>query len=93
MKIKPRIVLGIGSVIVSLGLLRFFQLSNATLFWVALMGVGVVMFVVGSKLVLEGVSLFRGYRNMWPVFGLAMAIAWLIHAAQVETYADQLWVR
>ena len=92
LKIKPSVVLGIGLVIVSLGLLRFFQLSNSTLFWVALMGVGVVMFVVGSKWVLDGVSLFTDYRSMWPVFGAAMTIAWLIHAAQVETYAANSWI-
>ena len=91
-KVKPSVVVGLVLVVVSLGLLRFFQLSDADLFWIVLMGFGVVIFVVGSKWVLDGVSLFTDYRGMWPVFGAAMTIAWLIHAAQVETYAANSWI-
>lgn len=91
-KVKPSVVVGLAFVVVSLDLLRFFQLSDANPFWITLMGVGVVMFVTGSKWVLDGVSRFTEYRSMWPVFGAAMSIAWLIHAAQVETYAANSWI-
>jgi exosortase/archaeosortase family protein len=91
-KVKPRVVVGLALVVVSLGLLRFFQLSDASLFWIALMGIGVIIFVIGSKWVLDGVSLFADYRTMWPVFAAAMTIAWLIHAAQIETYAANSWL-
>ena len=91
-KTKLRTVVGLFFVVVSLGLLRFFQLSDASLFWIVLMGFGVVMFVIGSKWLLDGVGLFQDYRGMWPVFGVAMTIAWLIHAAQVETFAANSWL-
>ncbi|MGA2237741.1 MAG: archaeosortase/exosortase family protein [Candidatus Bathyarchaeia archaeon] len=84
---KLRVSVGLIFVVASLALLRFFQLSDASLLWICLMGLGVVMFVIGSRWVLEGVNLFADYRGMWPVFSAAMAIAWLIHAAQVESYA------
>jgi len=90
--VRLRAIVGSTFVVASLILLRFFQLSDVSLVWIVLMGGGVLMFVIGSRWVLEGVSPFAGYRSMWPVFSAAMAIAWLIHAAQIETYAADSWL-
>jgi len=86
--LRLRAVVGSIFVLISLVVLRFFQLSEPDLFWIALMGCGVVIFAVGSKWVLDDVRLFSDYRDMWPVFCAAMAIAWLIHAVQLENYAS-----
>jgi exosortase/archaeosortase family protein len=91
-KLRLRVIVGCTLVVASLILLRFFQLSDASLEWIGLMGFGVVMFVIGSRWVLDDVSLFADYRGMWPVFSAAMAIAWLIHAANVESYAANSWL-
>ena len=84
--ISLRVAIGSSLVLVSLVLLRFFQLTDTDLLWVSLMGVGVLMFVIGSRWVLEGVPRLVDYKGMWPVFCVAMVIAWLIHAGQLESY-------
>lgn len=89
---RQRPVIGAVLVAVSLLLLRFFQLSEATLFWIALMGIGVLLFVVGSKWLLDGMNFLRAYRDMWPIFSLGMVIAWLIHAARVEDVIAGSWL-
>jgi len=81
-------ILGATLVGVSLVLLRFFQLSDASLFWIILMGGGVLIFAVGSKWVLDGVQRLAEFQDMWPVFSAAMGVAWLIHAIQIENYAS-----
>lgn len=85
---RLRAAIGAVLVLISLFILRAFQLSEPDLFWVALMGCGVIIFAVGSKWVLENVRRFSDYRDMWPVFCAAMVIAWLIHAVQLENYAS-----
>jgi len=90
--LRLRVLMGAVFVLISLILLRFFQLVDASLPWIAAMGVGVVIFVIGSRWILEGVSLFANYRDMWPIFSAAMAIAWLIHAAQLENLAAGSWL-
>jgi exosortase/archaeosortase family protein len=79
-------LLGSVLVAVSLVLLRLYQVSHANVFWIILMGGGVVLFAIGSKWVLHGVRLLRDYDGVWPIFCVAMVIAWLIHAVQLENY-------
>jgi exosortase/archaeosortase family protein len=83
-----RVVFGSFLVLISLTILRFFQLSGPDLFWIALMGLGVVVFAVGSRWVIYEVHFFESYRDMWPVLCAAMVVAWLIHAVQLENYAS-----
>ena len=90
--ISLRVAVGSSLVLVSLVLLRFFQLTDTDLLWVSLMGVGVLMFVIGSRWVLEGVPRLVDYKGMWPVFCAAMVIAWLIHAGQLESYVAGSWL-
>ena len=90
--ISLRVAIGSSLVLVSLVLLRFFQLTDTDLLWVSLMGVGVLMFVIGSRWVLEGVPRLVDYKGMWPVFCVAMVIAWLIHAGQLESYVAGSWL-
>ena len=90
--ISLRVAAGSCLVLVSLVLLRFFQLADTDLLWVSLMGVGVLMFVTGSRWVLEGVPRLVDYKGMWPVFCVAMVIAWLIHAGQLESYVAGSWL-
>jgi len=83
-----RVILGAALVALSLVMLRFFQLSDASLLWIGLMGGGVLIFALGSKWVLDGVQRLAEFREMWPVFSAAMGVAWLIHAVQIENYAS-----
>jgi exosortase/archaeosortase family protein len=85
---KMRVFAGSILVLISLVILRYFQRSGADVFWIVVMGCGVGLFVVGSRWVLYGVRFFSGYRDMWPVLCAAMAVAWLIHAVQLESYAS-----
>jgi exosortase/archaeosortase family protein len=82
-----RVAVGSVFVLISLIVLRFFQLSDPSLPWITVMGGGVILFAIGSKWLLNDVSFFADYRDMWPVFSAAMAIAWLIHVVQLESYA------
>ena len=84
---RLRVAVGSALVFISLILLRFFQLSDASLPWITIMGGGVLAFAIGSKWLLSDVTFLSDYRDMWPVFSAAMAIAWLIHAVQLESYA------
>ena len=84
--LRKRVIFASFLVAVSLWLLRLYQLSDANIFWVLLMGGGVVLFAIGSKWLLDNVRLLVGYRDSWPVFCIAMLIAWLVHAAQLENY-------
>jgi exosortase/archaeosortase family protein len=90
MEFSPRWKVLVGSILISISfvVLRSFQLSQADLFWIVVMGGGVVLFAVGTRWVLYNAKLFSGYRDMWPVFCVAMVIAWLIHAVQLENYAS-----
>jgi len=83
-----RVFVGSILILISLVILRYFQLAGADVFWIVVMGCGVGLFVVGSRWVLYGVKFFSGYRDMWPVLCAAMAVAWLIHAVQLESYAS-----
>ena len=85
---RVRIIVGSILVLISLVILRYFQLSEADVFWIVVMGCGVGLFVVGSRWVLYDVKFFSGYRDMWPVLCVAMVVAWLIHAVQLESYAS-----
>jgi exosortase/archaeosortase family protein len=89
---RLRVAIGSVFVAISLLLLRFFQLSEANLFWIALMGFGVVLFIVGLKWLLDSVTFLQAYRDMWPIFSLGMVIAWLIHAARVEDLVAASWL-
>ena len=90
MELGSRVRVFFGSVLIfiSLVILRYFQLSGADAFWITVMGFGVVLFAVGSRWVLYDAQFFSGYRDMWPVLCVAMVVAWLIHAAQIENYAS-----
>ena len=85
---KVTVFFGSILILISLVILRYFQLSDADAFWIVVMGCGVVLFAVGSRWVLYGARFFSGYRDMWPVLCVAMVVAWLIHAVQLETYAS-----
>ena len=85
---RVRVLVGSILILVSLVILRYFQLSGADLFWITLMGCGVGLFIVGSRWVIYDVRFFSGYRDMWPVLCAAMVVAWLIHAVQLESYAE-----
>jgi len=83
-----RIIVGSILVLISLVVLRYFQLSEADVFWIVVMGCWVGLFVVGSRWVLYDVKIFSDYRDIWPVLCVAMVVAWLIHAVQLESYAS-----
>jgi exosortase/archaeosortase family protein len=85
---RVRVVAGSILILISLVILRYFQLSGPDLFWIVVMGCGVVVFAVGSRWVLYDLRFFSGYRDMWPVLCAAMVVAWLIHAVQLESYAS-----
>ena len=90
LKVSSRWLVAVGSflVLTSLTILRFFQLSGPDLIWISLMGLGVVIFAIGSHWVIYGVKFFAGFRDMWPVLSAAMVAAWFIHAVQLENYAS-----
>jgi len=79
-----RASVGASLVAVSLVILRYFMLAEMSLFWVIWILMGAASFVVGSKWVLEHVTILRPYRDMWPVFCLVNMSAWLIHAGQID---------
>jgi len=86
---KLRGPVGASLVAVSLVILRYFMLAEMSLFWVVWILMGAASLVVGSKWVLEHVTILRPYRDMWPVFCLGNMFAWLIHAGQIDqTLAD-----
>jgi exosortase/archaeosortase family protein len=86
--VRVKVLTGSVLILASLVILRYFQLSGADLFWIVVMGCGVGLFVVGSRWVIYEVRFFSGYRDMWPVLCAAMVVAWLIHAVQLESYAE-----
>jgi exosortase/archaeosortase family protein len=77
-------IAGLGLVVISLTILRYFMLAQMTVTWIALIGVGIGSFAVGSRLLVDNVSLLRPYRDMWAIFCIVNVFAWLIHAGQVD---------
>jgi exosortase/archaeosortase family protein len=56
------------------------------------MPAAVLIFALGSKWVLQNVRILQAYRELWPVFSVAMAVAWLIHLGQFEEFATNTWL-
>jgi exosortase/archaeosortase family protein len=77
-------VIGLVLVVLSLVILRYFMLAQMDLGWITLIAVGVVSFSLGSRLLVDNVTLLRPYRDMWAVFSVVNVFAWLIHAGQVD---------
>lgn len=82
-------IVGFALVVVSLVILRYFMLAQMDMTWIALIGVGVASFVLGSRLLVDNVPLLHPYKDMWVVFCVVNVFAWLIHAGQIdEVMAD-----
>jgi hypothetical protein len=77
-------IVGFALVVVSLVILRYFMLAQMDMTWIALIGVGVTSFALGSRLLVENVPLLHPYKDMWAVFCIVNVFAWLIHAGQVD---------
>lgn len=85
-------MLGVFFIVSPLILLRFFQLTSVSFFWLMMMPVAVLAFTLGVKWVLQNVRMLGVYSELWPVFAVAMAIAWLIHAGQFEDLIANTWL-
>jgi len=77
-------ITGLALVSASLTILRYFMLAPMDTGWVALIILGVSSFIVGSRLLVDNVSLLHPYRDMWAVFCVGNIFAWLIHAGQFD---------
>jgi exosortase/archaeosortase family protein len=77
-------IAGLGLVAISLTILRYFMLAEMSTTWIALIGVGIASFTLGSRLLVDNVSLLHPYKDMWAVFCVVNVFAWLIHAGQVD---------
>jgi len=89
---RTKIVFGVFFIVGPLILLRFFQLAVVSFFWLMMMPVAVLSFTLGVKWVLQNVRMLRVYSELWPVFAVAMAIAWLVHAGQFEDLIANTWL-
>jgi exosortase/archaeosortase family protein len=77
-------IVGLVLVAISLIILRYFMFAEMSNAWVGLIGVGIVSFVSGSKLLVNNARLLEPYKGMWAVFCVVNIFAWLIHAGQVD---------
>lgn len=75
---------GFALVAVSLIILRYFMLAQMNMTWIALIGIGIASFALGSKLLVNNVPFLHPYKDMWAVFCVVNIFAWLIHAGQVD---------
>lgn len=77
-------IAGLVLVSISLIILRYFMFAEISTVWIALIGIGIVSFAIGSKLLVDNVGLLGPYKDMWAVFCVVNIFAWLIHAGRVD---------